>query len=175
MVGLLVAAGVLLIVSGAGKLVRPLLAAEALVAAGLPRRVPAPVAARVVGAGEVLAGAVVVLVGGRPAAGVAVAAYLALAAFALRLLAVAPSTACGCLSPGARTPVSRWHVAVDLGLAAAGAWALVAPTAPLTSLLARDLLGGLLVVATAALLAYLLTQLISALPALGTARREGTS
>jgi hypothetical protein len=32
-----------------------------------------------------------------------------------------------------------------------------------------------LLLAAAALLAYLLTQLISALPALGTARREGTS
>lgn len=175
MVGLLLAAGVLLVVSGAGKLVRPRTAAEALVAAGLPRSLPAPLLARVVGAGEVLAGAVIVLVGGRPAAAVTVVAYLALAAFAVRLLVVAPSTACGCLSPAARTPVSRWHVAVDLGLAAAGAVALAAPTAPLTTLLARDLLAGLLVVAAAALLAYLLTQLISALPALGTARREGTS
>ncbi len=120
MVGILSAAALLLVVAGLAKLRDPGPARSAIVAARLPggARVRSPWVARSVGAAEVLVGTAALLVGGRWTAALLGASYLLLALVAWRLLSVASGTGCGCFG-ATGAPISRWHLALDLGFAAA--------------------------------------------------------
>jgi len=163
--GPFLAACALLVVSGLSKLRRPDPARAALSAAGA--RV-APGAVVVLGAVELGAG-VAGAVFGRGAALLVALLYLALAAFAIRLLVRAPATPCACLGSSTAT-VSVGHVLVDLG---AALFALMAATggAPLTRV-AHGPLTAAVFVALVGCCFVLLTLTLDALPVLARVMKE---
>jgi hypothetical protein len=175
MVGIVSAAALLLVVAGLAKLRDPLPARSAMVAARLPggAAVRSPGVARAVGAGELVVGAVALVVGGPWAAALLAVAYLALAAMAARLLAVAAGTSCGCFG-GTGTPISRWHLVMDLGFAAAALLAVALPTPGLPLAVVETGWQGGLLVALVALLAYAAFLMTTALPGLAAAGRVRT-
>jgi hypothetical protein len=99
----------LLIASGIGKIARPAPAVDALAAGGLPG---GPVAARALGAVEVLAGAAALWRPTTAAALVVAALYLAFALFLVRLIRRGGATNCGCVGSG-EAPPSWLHVVLD--------------------------------------------------------------
>jgi hypothetical protein len=121
-------AGVLAL-AGVAKLRSPLSARRALAVAGLPS---GKAIARGLGAAEV-ALAVLCLVAPGRATGLALAlAFLAFAAFLVRVMrAEAGSAPCGCFGDDS-LPVTRAHVGFDLIAAAVAATAVVVPPVPLT-------------------------------------------
>jgi hypothetical protein len=159
---------VLLLVAGARKLADPVPTAQALRAARLSDRY---VLVRALGAGEVAVSLLVFAQGGRFAAGLLAIAYLAFAAFLLRLRGIAGSGAdCGCL--GARpAPVTGLHVAIDLAFAAWASVAVLLPVEPAARVLAVQPWGGLPAVALVLLAALLTRLLFTALPDLVAATR----
>ena len=175
MVGILSAAALLLVVAGTAKLRDPAPARAAIVAARLPggARVRSPLVARVVGAAEVLVGAAALLVGGRWTAALLGIAYLLLALVAWRLLSVAAGTGCGCFG-ATGAPISRWHLVLDLGFAAAGAVAVALPAPGLPAAVSSTGWQGVLLVALVGLLAYTAFLMTTALPSLAAAARVRT-
>jgi hypothetical protein len=109
------AAGALLALGGAFKVVRPLPTAGALRAVGAP----APVlGVRALGLGETVLGVAAVLTGAPALAALVAAAYLSFATFVI--VAMRGGTAlqsCGCFGE-VETPPSNVHVLLDVGLAA---------------------------------------------------------
>jgi len=175
MVGIVSAGALLLVVAGLAKLRNPLPARTAIVAARLPggAAVRSPGAARAVGAAEVLVGAAALLVGGPVTAALLALAYGLLALVAARLLAVAAGADCGCFGASS-TPISRWHLVLDLGLAAAAVVAVLLPAPGLPEAVsAMSWQGGLLVVLVG-LLAYAAYLVTTALPSLAAASRVRT-
>jgi len=143
---LAVAAGVL-VVSGAAKLRRPVAAAEALAAVGLPGGVAA---VRGLALAEIVVG-LACLIDPVPAAAAALALlYLALAAFVVRAWRLPePLASCGCMGGDRDPPPHPLHAAINVVLAGAGVLAVLAPAAGVGSLaadaplLALPLLAGL--------------------------------
>jgi hypothetical protein len=122
--GPFVAACVLLLVSGFGKVRNPGPTAPALRAMGLPAR---PIAVRLLGVVELSVAIAGLCIG--PAAALVAVMYGALAVVAWRLYRHSPATPCGCL--GATTaPVSVAHVVLNV-VAAAVALASVSTTSPI--------------------------------------------
>lgn len=120
-----VAAG-LVLVAGAGKLLRPGATREAL---GWRDSRRARLAVRTLGAGEVGLAVAVLATGGRAAYGLLAVAYLGFTVVVLRQRA--RDRGCGCFG-ASTTTVGPLHVVVDLaaaGTAAAAAW-LAAPGLP---------------------------------------------
>ncbi len=122
--GPFVAACVLLLVSGVGKVRNPGRTEPALRAIGLPAR---PNAVRLLGVVELTVGIAGFCVG--PAAVFVAALYGALALVAWRLYRHSPATPCGCLG-AATAPVSVAHVVLNV-VAMVVALASVTATAPL--------------------------------------------
>jgi hypothetical protein len=108
------AAGALLALGGAFKVVKPLPTAGALRALGAPGPV---LGVRALGAGEAVLGIAAVLTGARPLAALVAAAYLAYAAFVI--VAMRSGTAlqsCGCFGE-VETPPSSVHVLLNTSCA----------------------------------------------------------
>jgi hypothetical protein len=108
------AAGALLALGGAFKVVRPLPTAGALRAVGAPGPV---VGVRMLGAGEAVLGVAAVLTGAPALAALVAAAYLSFAAFVI--VAMRGGTAlqsCGCFGE-VETPPSAVHVLLNAGFA----------------------------------------------------------
>lgn len=172
MVGLLGAAAVLLAVSGLGKLRRPGRARVAVAAAGVPmsRWLATVTAVRAAGAVELLGATLVLVHGGRAAAGATALVFAGLTAVAVVLLRRAPGQDCGCFG-GARGAVSRWHVLSNAAFTAAGAAGLAAPPTSVLAELGRQPLAGVPFAALVATLAAGCYLLMTALPQLSTAAR----
>ena len=155
-------AAVLLVLSGAGKVLRPAPTREALQRAALPSRDPI---AGLIGAAELLvAGAVLAVGGPLPAAALAIT-YLAFTAFLLRLRARAGAAAsCSCLGGTTSTPVTASHVVLNLVVAALAGVAVLAPVAPAWDVLAATPWSGTVAVALVALGAALARALYTELP-----------
>lgn len=170
MVGIVSAGALLLLVAGLAKLRDPMPARRAIVAARFPGGavVRSPLAARTVGAAEVVVGAAALLVGGPWTAALLALAYLLLALVAVRLLSVAAGTDCGCFGAAA-APISRWHVATDLGFAVAAAVAVVVTTPGLPAAVVTGGWQGVVLVALVGLLAYASYLMTTALPSLAAA------
>jgi len=166
--GPFVAACVLLVVSGAGKVARPAAPRVAVRAAGLPW---AGAVVATFGIVEVAAGVSGAILGGAAAVFVA-GCYLALAAFAYRLLRHAPSTPCACLG-ASRAVVTPTHVVLDL---AAAAGALVAATSgsPWTQF-SGHWIGALTFTALIGCCVQLAALALDSLPALAAATKEGSA
>lgn len=114
----------LLVLAGWAKIRRPEASGRALSLAG---RTAPPTFMRLLGAGEVAAGTLAVLVGGRLII-VQALLYLAFTGFVLSQRG-APSSSCGCFGGEEDVPVTWLHVVVDasLALAAIGAVILAVP------------------------------------------------
>ncbi|GAB2692436.1 MauE/DoxX family redox-associated membrane protein [Thalassiella azotivora] len=172
MVGLVAAGALLLLVAGAPKVLAPEAGRGAVVAARLPLRFLRDAwVSRASGAAEVVVALAVLLVGGPwPLLALAVT-YGVLAAFSWRVLRVSPGASCGCFGR-ASTPVSRWHVGTNAGLALVALLALgLHATGALASGSYLAALGdqpwaGVPLLALTALLAYACYLLMTALPAL---------
>ena len=160
--GPLFALALLLGAAGVAKLAQPDAAVRAMATAGLP--VPTP-AVRVLGAGEVLIAALVLVYGGR-LAGLAVAvAYAAFAAFSQVLLARSEATAsCGCFGVDSSSPVSRWHVGLNVVAAVVALAAAIWPTDGLPDVLADQPLTGLPFLALTVIAGWLLFAAYTLLP-----------
>ncbi len=126
-------AAVLLVLSGAGKVLRPTPTREALRNAGLPSRGPVVAA---IGSVELAVAGWVLLLGGRLAAAALGVLYLAFTLFLLRLRARAGAGAnCSCL--GARpAPVTLAHVGGNLAVVVLSGLAVTAPLEPAWTVLA---------------------------------------
>ena len=175
MVGIVSAAALLLVVAGLAKLRDPLPARSAMVAARLPggAAVRSPGTARAVGAAELVVGSAALLVGGPVTAALLALSYLLLALMAARLLSVAAGTGCGCFGASG-APISRWHLVMDVGFAAAAAVAVVLPAPGLPEAVSVTGWEGGLLVALVGLLAYAAFLMTTALPSLAAASRVRT-
>ena len=124
-------AAVVLAVAGIGKLCRPAAVIDALRMLRLPAT---PVAAMILGGGEVALALAVFVVGGPAPALATGVAYLAFAAVAARLMAQAkqPSgsvVGCGCFGRRA-TPIGLTHIFANVALAAAAFTAALTSATP---------------------------------------------
>ena len=147
----------LLVLAGYAKVTAPAATGAALQGARLPSD---PTVVRLLGAGEIVLGLLVVLVGGPlPAAGLALA-YLAFAAFAWRQSS--RGEGCGCFGE-ATAPATTLHVGINV---AGVAFALAAILWPMT--LAGSAATAL-ALATASLAALLLRLALTAMPELASA------
>ncbi len=174
MIGLLDACAVLLGVAGGAKVWRPtpaMRAARVLELAGADRFV-GPAAVRLLGAAELAVALAVLLAGGARAAAALAVVYLLLTAVAARLVSVAPDSDCGCFGTTAE-PVSRLHVVVNAACALVAGIAIVVPQPSLPEMLAGTgvAIGAALVVLIC-VLAALVGALMTALPALTSARAK---
>ncbi len=120
------AAAVVLAVSGAVKLADPGPAAAALDGAGLPS---SPLLGRVLGAGEMVVGALVLAVGGAWSAAALAALYAGFVGFVLSNRARGLNVPCGCIGE-ATEPPGAFHLGVDVVAVAAGVAAVVRPVGP---------------------------------------------
>jgi hypothetical protein len=174
MIGALdLAAAALLIAAGAGKVGAPA-PATAMLRRALPaplRRLAAATAVRLAGLAEVAVGVAVVLTGARAALLLLAAAYAAFAAVAVRLVKARQRTSCGCFGR-ADAPVGPEHLVLNAAGVAVAVAGAVRPPGRWGGAFAGDVLPGLLTLAQSALLAYLAFLSITALPALGDARRR---
>jgi hypothetical protein len=166
--GPFVAACALLVVSGAGKLVHPRPARAAVRAAGLPwaRGLVAGF-----GVAEVAAGIGGAILGGRWALAVA-ACYLALTAFAFRLLRRAPSTPCACLG-SSRATAGPLHVVLDA--VAAGVAIVAASNGSPWAQFSGHWISAAAFTVFVACSAQLTVLAFESLPALAAAAKEGSS
>jgi Methylamine utilisation protein MauE len=129
---LAVAAGVL-VVSGVAKMRRPVAAAEAIAAVGLPGGV---VAVRGLAAAEILVGLACLISPNRIAAAALALLYLALAGFVIAAWRLPePLASCGCMGGDSDPPPHPLHAAMDVVLAGAGVLAVAAPAAGVPELL----------------------------------------
>jgi len=167
MVGLLGAAALVLLAAGAPKILRPGLGGAALTAARLPwaRHLRPTWVVRLTGLAEVAVALSVIAFGGRPAAAAVLVTFVVLAAFARRMMTVAPGQGCGCFGQ-AVSPVGPWHVGTNLALAAVGAAATLSPPPSLAVALGSQPWAGVPLLALTALLAYLTYLLMTALPSM---------
>jgi hypothetical protein len=166
--GPFLAACVLLVLSGGGKLIRPGPARAAVRAAGIPAAA-AVVAA--FGVAELGAGAVGAITGGGAAVAVA-ACYGALVVFAVRLLRRAPSTPCACLGSSTAV-VTPSHVVLD-SLAACIALVAASAGSPWVQFAGHWFTAAVFVTLVLCS-AGLASLVLESLPRLGTAAKEGTS
>lgn len=129
--------------------------------------------ARVIGAGEIVVAVAAIGFGSRPLALLVFAAYLAFAAFTLRLIARSDGQAdCGCFGAD-EAPATHLHVALDLGAASFAALAALAPPGSIGSVLADQPLSGVPFLALVALCTWLGYLSYTVLPSLAVARNDG--
>lgn len=154
---------VLLVVAGVAKMATPAATGAALQGARLPsdhRLV------RLLGAGEIVLGAAVLVLGGSVPAALLALAYAAFAVFAWRQSR--SGAGCGCFGE-TDAPATRLHVAINVAGAAVATVAALAPAAPLRAALPRDALGALLLLGCLALATVVLRLALTALPELAAA------
>jgi hypothetical protein len=167
------AAAVLLVVAGLGKLSTP--DAAALTLRSTWRRVPGGATARhmvrAAGALEVGIGAVAISLGDRVSAIALAGCYLAFLAVAARLQLTGRHTTCGCFG-ATESPVGLAHLVVNTAAVAGAVAAVVRPPGTLGGFLDAAGVAGLVGVGQALLLAYLAFLSMTALPALAAARRR---
>lgn len=165
MLALLGAVALLLIVAGAGKVVRPAESGRAAEVLGLPGGASA-FWARLFGAAEIGVGTAVIVFGGVIPAALAAAAFSFLAVVAWRLLHVAPAQDCGCFGRSGQ-PITRGHLAIDIGCAATAVIAIRWPQPGWWTVMtgADPLIGGALA-AMAVLLTWLLYEVLTTAPRL---------
>jgi uncharacterized membrane protein YphA (DoxX/SURF4 family) len=121
---LAVAAGVL-VVSGFAKLRRPVPAAEAVRAVGLPGGVAF---VRVLAVIEIAVGAICLIDPVPIASGALAVLYLALAAFVMLAWRLPePPASCGCMGTDEDPPPHPLHAAIDVVLACGGVLAVISP------------------------------------------------
>lgn len=163
LVGPVEVGAVVLAAGGLLKAWRPTSAARAMAALGLPGATSLTV--RGVGAGEAALGGLTLAVGGRWAAVLVAASYMAFAlVVGLALRRRLPLSSCGCLGL-VDTPPSWAHVALDLALAlASGAAAVAGPLPALPAVLGAQPLGGLPFVMLVMVSAYLAMVAMTVLP-----------
>jgi hypothetical protein len=166
--GPFVAACALLVLSGAGKLVRPAPARLAVRAVRLPW--PSALVSAFAAA-EVVAGVAGAIFGGRWALAVA-ASYGALTAFAILLLRRAPSTPCACLG-SSRATVTPTHIVLDA--LAAGIALVASSTGSPWSQFAGHRIAAAVFVVLVACCVQLAALALESLPALAAAAKEGSS
>lgn len=167
--GPLFAAALLLVAAGAIKVTRPGTTRIAMRTAGLAST---PVAARLVGAGEVAVGLYALSFAGRVGAALVVAAYVAFAGFAERLRRVGRGAApCGCFG-ATSAPVGVLHVVVNLVVAAGAAGAMASPSDPAVHAAAATPLRGAVFAGFTVLLAWLVLVALTTLPELTAASRS---
>jgi hypothetical protein len=157
-----VAAG-LLVPAGIAKLRSPAVARTAL---GLPLRADGLV--RMLGAGELVLAAAVLVTAVRPLLALLAAAYLAFTAVALRQRSRGAS--CGCFGASA-TPTGWHHVLLDAGAALAVGAATVVGVPSAASLVADAPLAGVPLLVAGVVAVATVQLLITALPELAAARR----
>lgn len=170
--GPLYAAAALLALAGVGKLTRPAATRVALRQAGLPSQAAA---VRALGAVEIAIGLAAIAVGGPVAAAAVAASYAGFAWFARRLDRASRGTAdCGCF--GARSaPVGPVHVGVNLVVTAVVAAAVAWPVDGIASTLEGAAWAGLPFLALTALLTWMLSVSLTALPAALAAAKQAAS
>jgi len=162
MIGLELAAALLLAVAGWSKFRRPGVARSALTAARLPgaSRFSPRLVNRSAGIAELLVAIGVIAVGGRIGALLLLLVFASLALVAARMVRVERGQDCGCF--GRPTPVTHWHTAVNLVAAVVGAISLIWPG---DSIVTSDYQSrNLVVLAGATALAYLGYLVMTALP-----------
>lgn len=165
-IGLELAAALLLGAAGLSKLRRPGPARSALTAARLPgaTRIPARWVNRGAGLAELALALAAFLLGGRLAGVLLALAFGSLAAVSARMVRVDRGQDCGCFAKP--TPISHWHTVVNAAMALVGLVTAVHPARALpTSFAAAPATGSALVLG-AALLAYLAYLSMTALPEL---------
>lgn len=164
LIGLNVAAVLLLAAAGSAKLRRPARTRSALTAARLPGAglISASVVNRGAGVVELLAALVAFAVGGRVTALILLGVYGCLATVSARMVSVERGQDCGCFAKP--TPVSHWHTAVNLSAALVGAIGLIWPTDSLLHSFGAQPVHSSAVVFGAAVLAYLGYLMMTALP-----------
>lgn len=166
--GPLFAAALVLGLAGAVKATRPDPTRIALRSAGLPG--PAWLA-RAIGGGELAVAGYALAVGGRMAAALVAAAYVAFAVFAEVVRRRSRGRAsCGCFG-ASDAPVGTLHVVADLVVAAVVVGAVVDPTAGIGAVATDTPAAGVPFVAATLLLAWLLQVLLTAVPELQAAHR----
>lgn len=167
------AAAVLLMAAGAGKVRAPRSAAAMLQRSWLsaPRRITATAAVRTFGVVEVAVGALVCATGSRVSAALLAGCYFAFVMVATRLLRHGQRGSCGCFGD-TDSPIGIAHVLVNCAGLAAAITAFIRAPGPVGGLLDGDALIGAVGVGQAVLLAYLAFLSITALPALVAARRR---
>ena len=172
LIGLVSAAALLLAAAGLAKIRQRAPIRSALAAAGIPgaQRLGPKAATRISGTAELAIGLVALLVGGRVAAALIAAAFLALAGLSARMVSIESGQDCGCFSKPA--PVSHWHTAVNLGCALAGLVALAQPAGSLIGEFGQRPVVATALLLAAAVLAYLGYLVMTALPELTAATAE---
>jgi hypothetical protein len=167
---LVVAAALLLVAAGLAKLYAPGPAVTMLHRLWPPRFVAAGLI-RGIGAGEVAVALLAIGFGNRAGAVALAAWYLAFTGVTVQLMRRSPATPCGCFGR-AESPVGVAHVVQNLVCAVVAAVAVVRPPGWFGGLLDAGPLTAVTGGAQALLLAYLGFLSITALPALGAARRQ---
>ncbi len=173
LVGLSGAIAIILGYASALKLAAPESAVQALAATGLPgiRQIARTGPMRILAVSELLIAATVLLVGGAIAGALLALSFVVLTVVAVLLLRRSPGRDCGCFGSGG-DPVSGWHVAVNIAGSVIGLLSVLLPQPSLIGAVVHaGGSAGPLVVAVL-LLAYLLYQLMTALPRLSTLRLE---
>lgn len=166
--GPVLAAAGLLALAAPGKLARPTSTANALGQLGLPR---STVLVRLLGVGELVLAAAVLLAPSRPVLALLAAVYLGFAGFVV--LALRRGTAlssCGCFGK-ADTPPTRVHVGVVAGFAAVALAACVTGSASLPEVVREAPVAGLPVLAAAAMTVWLSWVALAVLPQVVVASR----
>lgn len=159
--GPLFAAALLLGAAGVLKLTRPDPTRVAMRSAGLPGTAWV---VRGVGLGEVLVASYALGWGGRLGAGLIALAYVAFAAFSLRVIGRTRGQApCGCFG-ASDAPLTNLHVGVDLAVAVLALVAIADPVPGIASVSAETPWAGVPFVAFTAMLAWLVQVLLTALP-----------
>jgi hypothetical protein len=159
--GLVFAAAILLGVAGVGKVTSPGATRIALRSAGLPATA---VAARGLGAVEVLVAIAALVVGGPVASGLVAVSYLGFAWFARRLERMTRGAApCGCFGASS-APVGTLHVVINLVIAVGVAVAAVDAPGPIWDAAGETPWAGVPFVGLVLLLAWLVFVALTALP-----------
>lgn len=155
--GSVIAAAVLLVVSGVLKVTNPGPAARSLASARGPS---STTLARLIGVGEIVVGTSTLVIGGTLLTGVLALAYLGFAAFAFRLMRVDPQANCGCFG-SSRSAVGATHVAVNTVVAVAVSSTLWSPVEGVSDVVANSPARGLPLLAMSAVLAAAMALLLS--------------
>jgi hypothetical protein len=174
MVGIFAAVAAVFGVAGVAKLLRPAPAARAVADTGRPVLVllgRAPVI-RLVGLAEVVVAVGAIGWGGRGVAVLVALGWLGLAAVAWELAETTPGRDCGCFG-SAPSPVTRWHVAVNLAAAGVAVAAVVRPPESWVAALGDAPFGqAVVLIVLTGLLAWLVVLLLTAWPTLLAAVRQ---
>lgn len=172
--GVSFALAILVGAAGIAKIVSPRAAGDAIALLPVPGRSllgrAGPV--RAIGIGEVLVAGWMIVVGDLAAAIAMACCYLAFTLVTMLLLQRAPGSAdCGCFGR-ARSPLSRIHLAANIGFLVAAGVTVALPPGPLMTAIGTQPAAGAPLLALVALLAVIGYLLVTALPALALARRR---